>query len=360
MKRKITRAGILFLSIMLLPLILSGCGLFGNSDTTTPPIDPPLVQPTGADMNGSMPSADGVNGNEVIMTDKVLYLLDPHGYVVPMTMKIPYTEGIAKQVLTYMVKGGPVEKQLPPGFSAVLPAGTQFDMDINTEKGTAIVDFSKELKGYKAEEETKILQAVTWALTEFPSIQQVKIRIEGKEMETMPVAGTPINQPLTRNDGINLEVSSSAIPGNTTAVTLYFEGETPEGTLQYFVPVTRLIPRTDNPAMATVEQLVKGPLPGSGLVSSLLPTTKIHQVKVDQGVALADFDEQILGLNANEAGSGKSISARSLDSVLLSLTATVGADKVQILVNGKTDALKEMKNYTQPVSKPKSINPFTF
>lgn len=355
MKRKMTRASILFLSVMLLPLFLSGCGLFGNSNSGAP-IDPPPVEPTSSDLPGVITGEGGAQNDEVIMTDKVLYLLDPNGYVVPMTMKIPYTEGIAKQVLTYMVKGGPVEKMLPPGFSAVLPEGTTFDMDINTEKRTAIVDFSKEFKNYKAEEEEKILQAITWALTEFPTIQQVKIRIEGKEIETMPVAGTPVNQPLTRSDGINLEVADTATPGNTTAVTLYFEGENPAGTLQYFVPVTRLIPRTEDVAKAVVQQLVKGPLPGSGLVSSILPTTKINQVKVDQGVALADFDEQILGITEE----GKDVTAKSLQSVVLSLTATAGVDKVQILVNGKTGPFKELKNYTQPVTKPKSVNPITF
>ncbi|WP_052330000.1 GerMN domain-containing protein [Thermicanus aegyptius] len=355
MKRNMAKAGVLFLSLMFLPVFLTGCGLFGNSSSSAP-IDPPQVEPVNSDLVGGTGEGEKGQSGEVIMTDKVLYLFDSRGYVVPMTMKIPYSEAIAKQVLTYMVKGGPVEKNLPPGFSAVLPVGTTFQLNVKTEDGTAVVDFSKEFKNYEANEEEKILQAVTWALTEFPTIKQVKIRIEGKDVETMPVAGTPVNQPLTREDGINIEVADSAMPGNSTALTLYFEGETPDGSLQYFVPVTRLVPWTEDKTAATVAELIKGPLPGSGLVSNILPTTKVNQVKVDQGVALADFDEKILGVSEG----GKEASIKGIQSVLLSLAATSGAEKVQILVNGKADPLKNLIDFSQPVAKPKSINPLQF
>ena len=69
----------------------------------------------------------------------------------------------------------------------------------------ATVDFSKEFKDYQAEDEMKILQSITWTLTQFDSIEKVKLQMNGHPLEEMPVNGTPISGELSRNDGINLD-----------------------------------------------------------------------------------------------------------------------------------------------------------
>ncbi len=342
----------LILIISLFLLTAAGCGLFGPKESAQ--IDPPPAIDTMKELDEIIGSGEEL-GEEITLSSKVLYLLDPNGLVVPVTMKVPYVESIAQQVLRYMVAGGPVEEMLPSGFTAPLPEGTTFTMDI--DNGLATVDFSNHFKNYEAAEEQAIIDAITWALTEFSTIQSVKLSINGVELEKMPVANTPVDRPLTRSNGINLEMGAGAMPGRTSAVTIYFEGEDLSGELQYFVPITRLVPMTNDLAKAALEELIKGPKVGSGLVYSLLPNTQIRQTYIENDTAVADFDDMIRGVGGIDL-TGHS-TTRGLQSIVLSLAATHGVSKVQIMVNGKAELMTETIDFTQPVSVPKLINPIT-
>lgn len=341
--------------IVILALFLftaAGCGLFGPKES--PAIDPPPSTTTMKSLDEIIASGEDL-GEEFTLSNKVLYLLDSNGFVVPVTMKIPYVETIAQQVLRYMVAGGPIEELMPSGFRAPIPEGTTLTMDI--DNGVATIDFSNHFKNYTAADEQAIVDAITWALTEFSTIESVKLSINGVALEKMPVANTPVDRPLTRSIGINLEMGVGAMPGRTSAVTLYFEGEDATGDLQYFVPVTRLIPTTNDLAKATLEELIKGPKFGTGLVYSLLPNTQVKQTYIENGTAIADFDDMIRGVGGIDL-TGHS-TARGLQSIVLSLAATQGVSKVQIMVNGKAELMTETIDFTRPVSVPKTINPIT-
>ena len=101
--------------------------------------------------------------------------------------------------------------------------------------------FQRNLKTYKPEDELKILEAITWTLTQFDSVDKVKLQMNGKELTEMPVNGTPISEKLSRANGINIDTSDVFDIANTKAVTVYYIGGE-EGSF-YYVPVTR---RVDN------------------------------------------------------------------------------------------------------------------
>src|SRR5699024_12319256 len=63
--------------------------------------------------------------DEMETAARQLYLIDVNGMVVPQTLELPNIDSneVAKQVLEYLVKDGPVTSILPNGFQAVLPAG---------------------------------------------------------------------------------------------------------------------------------------------------------------------------------------------------------------------------------------------
>src|SRR5690606_35507681 len=121
------------------------------------------------------------------------------------------------------VEDGAGAQTLPPGFVNLLPKGTTIKgIDINPESKVATVDFSKEFNNYDPANERKIVEAVTWALTEYANVKEVKIWVEGKPLTEMPQAGLPIDGTLSRAVGINLEKAEDAEFGQTTPVTLYF------------------------------------------------------------------------------------------------------------------------------------------
>jgi germination protein M len=239
--------------LMLVPLALTGCSVFGPKKHTTRPIDPP---PASAHLDNAKPVAAAQKAEQKKESGMELYFLTDTGYVVPYVLNIPAAKGIAKEALKFMVQGGPGEGLLPAGFSPILPKGTQIKA-LSIKDGVATIDFSKHFLNYAPNMEEKILNAVTWTLTGFSSVKEVNIRVEGKPLLVMPKKKTPA-QGLTRNRGINLEVVEGTELSQSMPVTVYFLGQTSNNDI-YYVPVTRMVNRTDNVAEVAMQELIKGP-----------------------------------------------------------------------------------------------------
>ena len=350
----------MLLVLIMIIFTMTGCGLYGPEETAEidpPPLDLQQNAELTIDMN-TTDIEDPEQNNFVQSEEEVkkvtltIYFFDDKGDVVPLSMDIPKVEGIGQEVLKYMTIGGPGEELLPQGFEPVLPEGTKFTMNIKSENKLAIIDFSREFLSYDAQsaaEEKKILDAITWSMTEFPTIEQVEIRVNGFPLEAMPVFETPVVGPLSRLDGINLEFANNINIGQTTPVTLFFNRTSLD--FNYLVPVTRLIPKTDNLAKATIEQLILGPKQGTNLTSSLLPTTKLLSVKVSDNMLVADFDDGILGFN-------NQISKELIDMLLWSLSENLHISAIQIKVKGETSLLPE--NLSKPVMKSDALNAVVF
>lgn len=340
-------------------MLLSGCGLF-DADKAAKEIDPPqdvtLTEDT--DQLEAESKAEDVKSEEV--EEKVtsqLFLIDKNGFVVPYSMNLPKTKSVAKQALEYLVEGGPVSNILPNGFRAVLPQDTQV-LGVDIKDGVAIADFSKEFNNYKEEDETRILQSITWTLTQFDSVDKVKIWVNGHEQKEMPVGGTPIQDGVSRDSGINHDSIDVVDITNTHPLTVYYMAET-EGQ-QYFVPVTKRVSNTEtDPIVSAVEELVEGPAISTGLISDFQSSVELVSApKYEDGKVTLDFNESIYGSFDEEQ---KIVSSQVLQSLVLTLTEQEGIESVAVTVNGKADLLKENgEKLTEPVTRPAKVNTGSF
>lgn len=343
-------------------LLLSGCGLFGAEEKAE--IDPPkevtytdekaeVTEKTNTTDNTT--AADKEKDASVEDTRKTeLYLFDKNGYVVPQTLELPKTESVAKQALEYLVKNGPVTEMLPNGFQAVIPDETK--ISVNVKDKVATVDFSSEFKNYKAEDELKILQSITWTLTQFDSIEQVKLQMNGHPLEEMPVNGTPIGDELTRKVGINLDVSQAGDITNTKPLTVYYIGG--EADSYYFVPVTKRVSnKVESNIDAAINELVKGPSVASNLLNEFNSDVELlDEPKVEDGKVTLNFNESIFG-----SFDKKMISQNVLESLVLTLTEQKGIESVAITVDGKAELMNEDgKKLTKPVTRPENVNTGSF
>jgi germination protein M len=278
----------------------------------------------------------------------VLYLLDQYGFVVPQSYRLPKQEAIAKQAIEHLVIDGPITEHLPKGFQGVLPSGTE--VSVNRSGREAIVDFSSEFRKYKPEDESKILESITWTLTQFPTIDTVRIQIQGHDISEMPVGKLPIPKQLNREIGINVDTDSVDIAA-TKPVTAYFVSQVEEKL--YYVPVTKRIQPKENEVGATIRMLSMGPNRLSHLVSVVNQgVTLLENPKVVNGNALLNFDELILDEK-------KMISEQVMDVIMLSVTELDSIDSVSIQVNSKSDVQTSKKGLDlhQPVVRPTQINP---
>lgn len=341
-------------------MLLSGCSLFGPPTETskleatpqsTAGVDPNAISPTDGTQPLQAPTTvDGTTAQATV--HPTVYLLDPNGYVVPVMLSVPKAEGSAKQVLTYMIKGGPVQELLPQGFQAILPEGTKV-LGMSIKEGVATVDFSKEFTKYNAKDEQKVVDAITRALTEFSNIKNVTIWVNGTPLSEMPMEKTPISL-LQRGKGINLELAEGAIPGRSTPVTVYFQAQLDEKR-SYFVPITRMIPETQNAAQAVVEEFIKGPSEGSPLFNSLVSTTRVLGVEQNNGTLVVNLSDEALSYDK-----GKEPSPEAMEALVLSLTESTGSQKVQIKVDGKPLSTVGELDLSKPVVRPKQINATLF
>ncbi|WP_025029032.1 GerMN domain-containing protein [Caldalkalibacillus mannanilyticus] len=350
------------ITLLVFTIVATGC-VFGPKEDASIEVDPPQIDYTEGEEGEFVIEIDDTDGEVEVTTEgeatkevnRQLYLFDHEGRVTPITVKLPHTESVAKQALEYLVADGPVTELLPDGMRAVLPAGTDVAVTVKPD-GTAIVDFSNEFKNYQAQDEKGILEAITWTLTQFDTIKQVVIWINGHEQEVMPVDGTPIGQSLSRKDGINVEVADGVRVGNNSVITIYFKAQNPSATHDYYVPISRLVPKNQDLVQATVKELIAGPMLHSGLFSEVRSSTKVD-VSVTGRTATLNFDDQFL----NHSMNGDKASDDALHSLVLSLTETGLVDQVQFMVNGESNLMSFLgTDLTKPVSRPVSVNPSGF
>ncbi|MBC8079718.1 MAG: GerMN domain-containing protein [Gorillibacterium sp.] len=342
-------------AVFALGLITSGCSATKGQSKS---IDPP---PEEADVMlqkalDALSEEDLVKDGEAGGTNSLqctVYFKDSNGFVVPVSLPMADESKPAQKALEAMVEDGPAKSMLPKGFTALLPKGTVVN-SLNIDKNKlATVDFSSEFTQYNGQDERKMLEALTWTLTSFPTVEKVKILVDGQVLPEMPELGTPLNEPLSRMMGINIEFAPGVDPGRTTPVVLYFKGSTKEN-FNYYVPVTRLISRTEDVAQATVEELVKGPDIASGLMTALTSDIKIIEVSKSADNSLVSVDFGRAFLDADQKASPEAI-----QEVVLSLIETIHSEKIQLSVNGNTTIQASgNQSISQPVTKPTHINPY--
>ncbi|WP_338750486.1 GerMN domain-containing protein [Bacillus sp. FJAT-52991] len=337
------------ITILIAAVYAAGCGLLSGERKEK--LDPPQSVTYTDNLKSEEQQLTKQNKN-MVMTE--LYLIDKNGYVVSQTMPLSNTKNLAKQALEYLVAEGPITNMLPNDFRPVLPAGTQVQ-SVDVQNGTATVDFSPEFKEYAKEDEARIVQAVTWTLTQFDSINRVKMRINGHELKEMPVANMPLNaKGMTRKSGINLDTSNVVDVANTRPVTVYFMAQ--QGDNYYYVPVTRRIANNskEDQISAVVKELTKGPKAGSGLVTEFIPQAELlERPIVKDGRVTLNFNEAILGSMEN-----KVVSEHVLKLLALSLTEDSTIESLAIQVAGSSEIITEKgEPLSSSVTRPEFINP---
>jgi len=337
-------------AVMATSIFLSGCGLFGKEkESLDPPKDVTYLK-EGEALDAS-PDAETTAEEKADVVMRDIYLIDKNGFVVAQSLPLPKTESPAKQALEFLVADGEVTDVLPVGFRTVLPAGTEIDLDIH--EGKATVDFSEEFTTYDPKDEKRILQAITWTLTQFDSVDKVELRVNGYPLTEMPANKTPISsEGLTRADGINTEFTDVADITNTRPITVYYLTQVSDDF--YYVPVTRRVSNKEKDDVAAViHQLVEGPGMLTTLETGLVNEVKLmDDPKIEDHVVTLNFNEAILGNSEN-----KTISNETLRSIVLSLTEQSGIESVKVMVNGSSEVMNEQgEALTEPVTRPEKVN----
>lgn len=195
----------------------------GDSDRRTEAVDPE-PQPNGTDEpanEGAKPSG-GTAGSDKRTTDKRttggttairLYFVAPGGgtpgradpFLVSVHRTIPSTPGIAGAALRNLVAGpSAADKALINGIATSVPTDTLV-LGVNIKNGLATVDLSREFEsGGGSFSMLSRLAQVVYTATQFPAVDEVAFRLDGRAVTVFSGEGIVIDGPASRADLVDL------------------------------------------------------------------------------------------------------------------------------------------------------------
>lgn len=259
---------------------------------------------------------------QVETVSTVVFYEDGEGYLVPVTRKLPKTDGIAKATLSLMVKDSANDMQAARlGLRTVIPENTSFEIDISD--GRANVNVSKEaLNCMNAAQEALMVDAIVNAMTCFATVDEVTLEFDGQKRSRLTY-GTDVSGVFTGGN-LNLE-SVETFSEHAGLVELYF----PSQTGRLLVPVTRTVFSNVDVSTAVLE-LAKGPKDDSGLERALPEGCGIKEVTMKDGTVTLNFSKEFKETMESSDGGEQAIRA-----ILFTCSQFPGVKRVEVLVEGE-------------------------
>lgn len=279
-------------------------------------------------------SDDSIKGLvEEGLRQTVMYFQNAEGYLVPVMRKLHWSEGIAKSTLMNMVESPEITESLSSaGLKPIIPKGTEVNGMTIDENGLCKVDFSQHiLSKENAQDEENLIRGIVYTLTEFPTINEVLISVDGKLMDSFS-HGTHVGTSLKRED-INLV---EGIGEARSKVVVYYKSSS-DG-VEHFIPVTIPTMAPMPNVYTALDLLFEGPPQGSNLRADIPGAVSFQAVDVHDGTAYVDV----------EIGEDNPLSKElTIDSIIKNVGLTLSefeeVSSVELVVDG------EMINSAVPV-----------
>ncbi len=187
------------------------------------------------DLSTTVISTDNVKKT----TEVTVFYTDKSGYVIPVQMSIPWSEGIAKSVIRKMMYTPELQRELVVmGLESLMPPEAVIN-GLDISKGLAKIDFKTAKLTFNSKKaEQNFVTGVVLALTSFPTVKEVQFMFNGHILQALP-NGTDVSKPLKAQD-INAVTGSVGSKG----VLLYYHASSTTN-YEYFVPVTVYLSQDD-------------------------------------------------------------------------------------------------------------------
>lgn len=199
-----------------LVLALAGCvggvvdgGPVQTGDRRTDAVDPQTEPGKTGDPSAGTPGSSNGTAGEDATTAIRLYFVAPGGgtpgradpFLISVHRDIPSTPGVARATLEELV-GGPsaADKELIDGIATSVPADTLV-LGIAIDDGLATVDLSREFEsGGGSFSMFARLAQVVYTVTQFPTVDEVRFKLDGRPVTVFSGEGINIDRPASRAD----------------------------------------------------------------------------------------------------------------------------------------------------------------
>ncbi len=271
-----------------------------------------------------------------------VYFLDGNKkYLVPVTIAMPWTEGVGRAALKKLIEGPTPAQEMRFGLIPILSPTTEV-LGLTIRDGLARADLSGSFLEYDPGMEREVLDSVVFTLLQFPTVEEVEIMVEGTVPGVFP-GGTPGESFFAHQRGVNLEVAEGIDDyKDTQQVILYFCHVLGDNHV-FYIPVTRVVTGERNSARAAVEELLQGPRRDNGLFSEIPPGTTLKAISMEGDLLVVDFSREILNYRGGLSGE-----EHLFRQIVFTLSAIPGVKKIQVLVEGEAVTLPYGISFQEP------------
>mgnify|MGYP005843153973 CR=1 FL=1 len=278
-----------------------------------------------------------------------LYYQDKDGCIVPVTRQVAKQEGIARAAVNGLIDSPINREELEYyGLYPVLPMGTEI-LGISIKEGVATIDFNDKFLGYESGiAERNVVSSVVYTLTEFKTVNAVRIVINGDVREKLKY-DTDISDILSRdNVMINCETLNLG-EGQKKADVYVFK--TIKESFVYIVPYSKEYSAAADESLPGRIIDFLGEKPDAENTYSEIPSEAyLLDSNVKNGVLTLYFDGALTGYGGQSREDG------ILKQILYSMKQIDGVGKLRILVDGKTPDLPEGTDVSKEIVIPGEIN----
>ena len=267
-------------------------------------------------------SVEYVNNDET----HEIYLVNKDNYV-SRTKVLLNEDEVEKKIRTlieYLIIDGKKESNIPNGFRALIPSGTEI-LSVDLKDGLLKIDFSKEILEINKELEEKMLEAIVYSLTSIKEVNGIMIYVEGNLLTVLPKNKTNLPTVLTRDIGIN-KIYDITNTKDISKTTIYYIGENNDN--YYYIPVTKIDNSKKDKIKIIIDELSSGPSYQGNLMSFMNLDTKLMNYEIKDKSMYLVFNDYILD-NIDE----KKVMEEVIYSISLSIGENYNVDEVIFMLN---------------------------
>ena len=265
-------------------------------------------------------SGPGASGDMV-----QVYLLDEDATLIPYTLGIEenldLNQKIAEVLRLMTIGNEPVQ-----GVRGLLPNNAQLE-SCSLQGSQLSLYFPENFRNYDPKTEMRLLEGVTWAVTQFDEVSEVLLYLAGEPLTHMPQLSTPVPMPLNRQIGINNFENTVNRLHDSHSLTVFYTRQ--KNGMSVYVPKTLRISN-----QTSLQDTLSSILPDISVFSQL------KQPLAQTPIAVLDcsLDADLLTINVNGEilDEEKKVNEELVTSLLLSIQSSLGVSRVELQVDGVT------------------------
>lgn len=257
-----------------------------------------------------------------------IYLINNDNYLVRTSIVSNINEDLekVKYLISALTINSETKDDLPKNFKPIISQNTRI-LSLSLENNLLKIDFSKEFLNIPKEQEEKLIESITYTLTENKNIKEIMIFIEGAKLEYLPQNNIKLPSTLTRDFGINKVYDITSIK-DISKTTIYYIGKNED--LVYYIPVTKIDNNQNNKIEIIIEELKSSPTYETNLLSYLASSVKLLNYETLENSINLTFNNEIFS-DFND----KNILEEVKYSISLSIKDSIHVEEVNFLVDGE-------------------------